>query len=268
MVSFCMNEMTTFRWSFEEDVQNYAAAGIRAISVWRPKLSDYGEEKGIELLRDTGLKVASLFWAGGFTGSDGRTYRESVNDAKDAVRVAGALRAGCLVLYSGARGGHTTNHAKRLLRNAIHELLPHANEFGVTLAIKPMHAGCAAEWTFLTNIQDTIGLIQEFDVPRLRMAFDTYHLGFDPNVMDRIDELLPKFAIVQLGDSRTIPNGELNRCRLGEGVLPLAGLVSALESAGYDGFCDVELMGEEIENSDYRELLHHSKATFDGWRAI
>ena len=78
MVRFCMNEMTTYRWSFEEDVQHYSAAGIGGISVWRQKLSDYGEEKGIELLREFRLDVASVLWAGGFTGSDGRSYKESI----------------------------------------------------------------------------------------------------------------------------------------------------------------------------------------------
>jgi hypothetical protein len=41
--------------------------------------------------------------------------------------------------------------------------------------------------------------------------------------------------------------------------------VSRLQLAGYCGYCDVELMGEEIESSDYRELLKHSKVTFDDW---
>ena len=63
-----MNELTTFRWSFEEDVHNYAAADINAIGVWRQKLSDYGEEKGIELLSEYGMQVSNLLWAGGFTG--------------------------------------------------------------------------------------------------------------------------------------------------------------------------------------------------------
>jgi sugar phosphate isomerase/epimerase len=265
MVRFCMNEMTTFRWSFEDDVQHYTAEGIRAISVWRPKLSDYGEDKGIELLNDAGLEVASLLWAGGFTGSDGRSYRESISDAKEAIRVAAALNAGCLVLYSGPRGGHTINHARRLLRNALNDLLPLATDQQVTLAIEPMHAACAAEWTFLTDVHETIGLINEFASCHLRLAFDTYHFGFDACLMNRIREFLPAIAIIQLGDTRCIPQGEQNRCRLGDGVLPLAGLVSSLKDAGYDGYCDVELMGEEIENSDYRDLLRHSKATFDHW---
>ena len=81
------------------------AAGIRGIGVWRQKLADYGEEKGVELLAESGLEVSNLLWAGGFTGSDGRTLRESVNDALEAIRLAADLRAGCLVVYSGGRAG-------------------------------------------------------------------------------------------------------------------------------------------------------------------
>src|SRR5215470_16418267 len=109
MARLSMNEMTTYRWSFEEDVVNYRAAGIPAIGVWRQKLSDFGEEKGIELLADSGMTVSNLLWAGGFTGSDGHTFRESMDDASEAIRLAGQLKAGCLIVYSGARAGHTHN---------------------------------------------------------------------------------------------------------------------------------------------------------------
>ncbi|MEZ6111804.1 MAG: hypothetical protein R3C99_12420 [Pirellulaceae bacterium] len=53
MARFAVNEMTTFRWTFEEDVQSYLQAGIRALGVWRQKLSDIGEEKGAELLAES-----------------------------------------------------------------------------------------------------------------------------------------------------------------------------------------------------------------------
>ena len=39
------------------------------------------------------------------------------------------------------------------------------------------------------------------------------------------------------------------------GVLPLRQIVAALQTAGYDGDYDVELMGEDIERMCYRELL-------------
>lgn len=259
MAQLSINEVTTYRWTFEEDVDRYAASGIPAIGVWRQKLSDYGEDKGVELLADSGLKVSNLLWAGGFTGSDGRTYRDSLEDAAEAVRLAAALHAGCLVLYSGGRAGHTHTHARRILYDAIEALLPLAEADGVTLAIEPMHAACATDWTFLTSLDDALQVLQRFRGERLRLVFDTYHLGHDPRIIERLPELAQHIAIVHLGDSKSPPVREQNRIPLGTGCIPLREITSTLSDAGYDGYYDVELIGEEVEASDYMDLLEHSK---------
>ena len=262
MARFSMNEMTTYRWSFDEDVNNYASAGIDGIAVWRDKLADFGEEKGVELLAESGLAVSSLLWAGGFTGSEGRTYKESVADAREAIRLASLLKAGCLIVYSGARAGHTHNHARRLLKSALTELAPLAEEVDITLAIEPMHGGCAADWTFLVDLDETLELLDAISSPQLKVAFDTYHLGQDRKVLGQLADVAARIAIVQLGDAKEPPRGEQNRCRLGEGVIPLEEIVTGLTAAGYAGFYDVELMGEEIEATDYQELLVQSKQAF------
>ena len=90
---------------------HYVAAGIHGIGVWRQKLSDYGEDKGVELLAESGLEVSNLLWAGGFTGSDGRSLKDSVDDAKDAIRLAAEMHAACLVVYSGSRRSHASHAA-------------------------------------------------------------------------------------------------------------------------------------------------------------
>ncbi len=263
MARLSINEMTTFRWSFEEDVAQSLAAGFTALGVWRQKLSDYGEDKGIELLAQRQMAVSNLLWAGGFTGSDGRTFRESIDDATEAIRLAAQMHAGCLVVYSGARAGHTHSHARRLLRDALRELIPVAEDFDVTLAIEPMHIGCATEWTFLTSLDEALSLIDAAESKRVKLAFDTFHLGLEPDIVQRIPSLAQRIAVVHLGDSKQQPDGENNRCRLGEGTIPLAEIVAALQESGYDGFYDVELMGEEIEAVDYRDLLEHSRLAFE-----
>jgi sugar phosphate isomerase/epimerase len=262
MQRFAVNEITTYRWSFEEDVHNYVAAGIGGIGVWRQKLSDFGEEKAVELLGDTPLKVSSLLWAGGFTGTEGRSFKESLEDAGDAVRLAAALEASCLIIYTGPRGGHTHNHARRLIKSAATELAPQAAELGVVLAVEPMHVGCAAEWTFLTDLDETIELLDAVGDTGLKLAFDTYHMGHDPAILGRLVELAPRVAIVQLGDARQPPHGEQNRCPIGEGILPLGEIVSSLARGGYNGFYEVELIGEDIEAADYGELLAKSKRAY------
>ena len=177
MPRLSMNEMTTFRWSFEEDVRHYKQAGYSAIGVWRQKLADFGEERGIELLHDSGLAVSNLMWAGGFTGSDGHTHRESIDDALVAIRLASSMHTGTLVVYSGSRSGHTVNHARRLLLTALKELAPVAEQHGVRSGIEPMHRTCAGEWTFLTGLDNALALLDQVGSPAVQLVYDTYHLG-------------------------------------------------------------------------------------------
>ena len=262
MAKLSVNETTTFRWSLEEDVAAYSAKAIPAIGVWRQKLSDFGPDRAAQLLTEHGLEASHLFWAGGFTGSDGRTYRESVQDACEAVRVAAELKAGCLVVCSGARAGHTFNHANRLLKDALAEVVPCAEQHRIVLALEPMHPGCATDCTFLTSLDDALRLLDVVDSPWVKLVLDTYHLGHDPALPARIPEVVSQIALVQLGDARRPPEGEQNRCRLGEGTLPLGELVAALKTAGYDGYYDVELLGEDVESCDYPSLLDHAKAAY------
>jgi sugar phosphate isomerase/epimerase len=259
MASLSMNQMTTYRWSFEEDLQHYAAAGFGAIGVWRHKLSDFGEEKGAELIREHGLQVSSLAWAGGFTGGDGRTLQESLEDALDAVRVAAELQATALLIHTGSRAGHTHNHARRLVKSALAEVANFAGERGVLLAVEPMHPGCAADWTFVTTLAEALDLVADVDSPALKIALDTYHLCHEGVPAIDHPEVLEQIAIVQLGDAKLPPAGdEQNRCRLGEGCIPLSDIVSRLVRSGYRGFWEIELLGEDVESSDYCELLAES----------
>ncbi len=263
MARLSMNEMTTYRWSFDEDVAEYRAAGIPAIGVWRQKLSDYGEEKAIELLTEVGLPVSNLLWAGGFTGSDGHSFRESIADAQEAIRLAAALKAGCLVVYSGGRAGHTHNHARRLLIDALRQVVPLAEELGVPLALEPMHPQCAAECTFLTTLGDTLAVMDKIGSRYLQLAFDAYHFGGDRAALAQLPQFAGRIAIVHLADGLSPGDQEQNRTRLGAGAIPLCEVIAALSAAGYDGDYDVELIGPEIENADYRELLQHSKAAYE-----
>lgn len=259
---FSMNEVTTYRWAFDEDVRRYARAGYEAIGVWRQKLADFGDEDGIDLLAESGLEVTNLLWAGGFTGSDGHSLQESIDDALYAVRLAGAMNAGCLVVYTGGRNNHTFRHADRLLRTALDKLLALAEAADVTLAIEPMHPACAGEWTFLTDLDSTLALIESYQTPHLKLVFDAYHFGHDPAILMNLEEIVSHTALVQLGDRLTAHNIDQDRCPLGEGVVPLSELLRKLFDAGYTGDFDVELAGQDIECHNYEKLLTLSMQAF------
>lgn len=257
-----MNELTTYRWSLGQNLENYREAGYSGIGVWRQKLNDENEDVAIERLTASGLSVTNVSWAGGFTGSDGRSLADSIDDAASAIRLAGSVMAGCLVIYSGGRNNHINRHALRLLRMALDELLPIAEMWEVPLAIEPMHPACAADWTFLTSLESAIELVEQVGSPFLKIAYDTYHFPLGSRRVPQLVALAPHLGIVFLGDRLQPASADQERCPLGHGRLPLIEIVSTLQDAGYAGAYDVKLMGPDIEACDYWTLLEQSQAAF------
>lgn len=263
MTRLSMSEMTTYRWSLIDDVAAYREAGIEAIAVWRPKLVEFSEERGIDLLRESGLAVSSLAWAGGFTGSNGHSFAEALDDGRDAIRTAARLGAESLVIISGSRSGHTGNHSRRLLIDGLKVLGDAAAEHNVTLALLPMHRMFSREWTFLTSIDAALDVLDRCDHPHVKMAFNVYHLWQEPRLLERIPDVVPSIALVQLNDWRDPPRSENDRCQLGDGEIPLTSIVRALVNGGYEGFFEIEIWSEELWGADYIELLRDSMTRFD-----
>lgn len=252
-----VSQTTTLRWTFEEDVFRYQAAGIQAIGVWRQKLSDYGEAKAVELLEETGMKAAHLFWAGGFTGSDGRSFRDAIIDAREAIETAVSLRAKVLTIYSGDQAGHIRSHLRRLMLGALKELAPIAEEHGISLAIEPMRPDVASGWTYLTSLDETLDIIHRADSPAIKLIYDAFHFGCDPADIDKIPELVNRVALVQVADSVDMPIIGRSRSLHGSGQLPLAEIVATFQSSGYQGYYDVELWGPALEPASYESVVNH-----------
>lgn len=262
MLELSMNQVTTLRWSLEQDVENYFRAGYRSIGVWRHKLTEFEEEHAIDVLAASGLSVSNLACAGGFTGLGGASFREGVDDTISALRLAAKLQAGCLLVHPGGRNNHTSRHALRLLRAALDELLPIAEHYEVPLALEPMHVACAASWTFLTDFDCVLELVREYSTPYLKLACDTYHFPWGDAGRDVLSEMVEHIGVVYLADRREPPSIDHERCPLGRGRLPLTDILATLFEAGYHGSFDVRLMGPEIEERDYVALLHQSRQVF------
>lgn len=260
-----MHGVTTIRWSLTEDVVAASEFGLTNIGLWRRKVHDFGEEKSVELLHDHNMHVSSLSWAGGFTGFHGYSFREAMADATDAVDLAKQLQADCLILTSGGRAMHTRNNARRLLIDALRELGDYAGERGVTLAVQPMHDIFAGDASFLTDLDSTIDVLAEVDRAGddIQIAFDVYHFAEDDCLVDRIPELTPRLAVVQLNDGTYPPKSKYDRCRLGEGEIPLREIVSTLHTSGYGGCYEIALWSHRIWRSDYRNLFADCVRGFD-----
>jgi len=259
---FSASGLTTIRWNLLQDVCGCRNSEISSIGLWRPKVLEFGEDRAIELLRDSSLDVSTVSWIGGFTGTNGHGFHDSVWDARQAIRFAGEVGAECVVVVSGSRGTHTLNHARRLLLDALRELADDAAEAGVDLALQPMHPMFASEWTFLTTLDETIDILAMADHPRIRLAFDTYHLWQEPDLIARLNGLVPLIGVVQVSDWREPPRSRHDRLVPGDGVIPLAGIFECLIQGGYRGHYDLQVWSDETWGDDYLELLGRARHQF------
>lgn len=259
MNTLAINQLSTLRWSMQDDALAYERHGYSGIGIFRQKLDDYGLDRTIELLAESCLTATSLSWAGGFTGSDGRTFREAVSDAMTAIREAANLRAGTLIVLAGGRNNHIRNHVRRTLVDALRKISCVAEEFGVTLSLEPMHAGIGSEWSFVNDLESCLGIIESVGSSALGVALDTYHVGMDEDAVRWLPEIVPHLNLVQLGDARHSPLGEMNRCLLGEGCVPIAEILHTLSDHQYAGPIEIELLGEDVESFSYDDVLKHTK---------
>ncbi|MEI6241042.1 MAG: sugar phosphate isomerase/epimerase family protein [Planctomycetia bacterium] len=265
MVHASISELTTFRWELADELDHLVRHGFDAISLWRTKVSDIGIASARTLLQQAGVRVSSLQWAGGFTGGEGRSFCESVDDALEAVDAAAELEADVLVVHSGCRGGHTRSHAHRLLADALDVLAPEAFARGVTLALKPMHPAAAAGGSFLTSLVEAADWVERFDHPAVRLGVDLWHFGHDRAVFTLLGRLAPLTALVQVADGRGQPAADAERLPPGQGTHPLSALVAGLVEHGYSGAFEFSAVGEVVESLGYDEVLRRASATAAVW---
>ncbi len=258
MKKIAISQLTTLRWDLEQEVQAAAQRGVKGLGIWRPKLDDYGVDATAELLFENGLSASSLSWAGGFTGSDGRSFDDAVEDALHAVRDAELLGTDTLIVLAGGRNNHIKKHLRKTLCRALREIDAAARVHEVQLAIEPIHPGCGQEWSFVNDVRTTLDILAEVGSRNIGLVLDTYHLGIDEELGDWLPEVIPYLQLVQLGDGRHSPLGEMNRCLLGDGNVPLKQILDLLTASGYDRWLEIELLGADVERLEYEEVLDHS----------
>jgi len=105
------------------------------VSVRRQQVMRLGQDRLQHMLSSSGIQIATIGYAGGFTGTLGRGYQQAVNDTRRAIVLAAELNARAVVVLPGARGGHTWNHADATIRKGIDRCLDDALRHRVDIQI-------------------------------------------------------------------------------------------------------------------------------------
>jgi sugar phosphate isomerase/epimerase len=242
-----INSMTVKSWSLEQLVAGCARAGISAISPWRDIVAACGLAQAARLIRDQGMTVTGLCRGGMFPAADAAGRRAALDDNRRAVDEAAAIGARCLVLVVGGlpRGSRDLLDARRQVRDALGELLPHARAAAVPLAIEPLHPMYAADRACVNTLAQALDLCDALGED-VGVAVDTYHVWWDPDVARQVARAGQRILAYHVNDW-LVPTNHLllDRGMMGDGVIDLRGIRAMVEAASYRGHCEIEILSEQ-----------------------
>ncbi len=253
---FSVNQMTTLRASFAEDLTSRQQAGVSAIGLWRKKIDETGEEEAVDAVRKSGLEVTTLSYAGGFSGSAGLQFREALDDGYTALFTAAAVGARTLIVSPGSRGRYTERHEFRLVTQAIRELAFVAEELGVQLAVMPRTSRFAGRWTSMHSFEEAITLCDATGRSNVGVVYDTFYLAEDADALRVASQCAERVFVLQLRDALEADGSEYAQCLPGAGHLAMEETIQCFVEGGFTGDVDIQIFSEEIWKQEPRDVLN------------
>jgi sugar phosphate isomerase/epimerase len=259
---FAVSEFTTWPWSFEKDVQRYAAHGIGAIEVCEFKLNrdDYGPQ--LRSIARVGLTVSSVQSTVHSLFPD--SLAPSPTDPDDRVRhmkrairrIAPHLPADVpFVVITGAAPDGNTQLVYEKSLTLLSGLAQAAAESGMRIAFEPLNPVLFNTDTALWGLDQAFDLVQRIDHPALGICLDTWNIFQTPNLHDVIRACGDRVFLVQLSDWRR-PRSGADRIGLGDGIIDNVAIVKTVREAGYAGPYVLEIFsGESLPGSLWRSDL-------------
>lgn len=245
-----LNQRTTASWDLRSAVDGCVKAGLPAIGVWREPVAEVGLPTAVSWIMAAGLRVSSVCRGGFFTGVD-RAARLAAHDENlRALDETAALGAPTLVLVPGGlpEGDRDLAGARERAAAAIAQLAPEAGVRGVRLGIEPMHPIFAADRGVVSTLHQALDIAEQFPVSQVGVVVDTFHLWWEPGVVDQIARAGERITCYQIGDWITPlpPDALLSRGMIGDGHIDFGSLTAAVAAAGYTGDIEVEIFNAEI----------------------
>lgn len=148
--------------------------GFRSVGLYRPQLGGYELEAVREELDELSLAVSTVSFAGGFTGTIGLSYEESLADTESAIEQAVAVDAAAVVAVTGGMGGHIRKHARRLIVEGLQRAGDYAAERGRLVIVDPLldQPEPQPRWTVLGTVEQLLDVVAEVSHPAVLASLD------------------------------------------------------------------------------------------------
>ncbi len=267
---FGISEVTTWPWSFADDVARYPALGAAAIEIWEFKLDHDARKRRDQLasVRAHGLAVSS-FQADTHALFPTHLNREpaALDARRDAIfktldSLAPDLPGTVFVLNTGIAAGGDVQTAFDITVAVYRDLARRAAALGVRLALEPLHPLAMNEDSFAWNLEDARDIVAAVDHEALGICADIWNLAGQYDLRARLARCAGKIFVAQVSDYRR-PRSFLDRLPVGAGSIDYGPFLDGLRDAGYDGPLVLEIFSKNVPDSlydgDLRAVVERSR---------
>jgi sugar phosphate isomerase/epimerase len=222
-----------------------AARGLGGIVFWRRELGTRAHAIG-EHVRASGMKVVGLCRTPYLVGCEVPAKLD--DEARASVDMAAELGAPVLTIVTGGTEPDTKGlqETHKRLTERVADLAAYAQTRNVALALEPLNPMFGGNRTCIFTVEDALHICNAVNQPNVGIAVDVYHVWWDTRLAQSLAAARGKILGYHLCDwLENTSHMLLDRGMMGDGVADLKAIRQAVENAGYQGFCEVEIFSAE-----------------------
>lgn len=251
-----LNQITLNRLTLKESAEACVRHNLKWFAPWRNRIQEIGVKEAANIIRGHGLKVSSLCRGGFFPASTAPERQSNIDDNLRAIEEAAELQAQCLVLVCGPAPNRDLDAARQMVEDGIAAILPHARAHKIPLGIEPLHPMFAADRSVIVTLAQALDLAEKFPAPDVGLVLDVFHIWWDPHLYAEIHRSAGRIRGFHISDwAVPLPGIVTGRSMMGDGVIELRRIRTAVENAGYHGPIEVEIMNESLWSQPAGEVL-------------
>lgn len=261
----CVHTLTTKPWNLKQCVENYSAAGIQGITIWRNVLEGQNLKEAKTLLDDFGMHVVSVARGGFFPSVEKEKRQVAIDDNLWAIEQAAGVGAPVIVLVCGADGRQSLEKSREQIKEGIVKILPEAKAAGVKLAIEPLHPMYAGDRSAINSLAQANQMAEEINSEFVGVAVDVYHLWWDNNLENEIkrcgkNKNLLAFHVCDWN----VPTVDFlnDRGLMGDGCINVPQIRGWVEETGFNGYNEVEIFSDKYWATDQNQYLEKIKNAY------
>jgi sugar phosphate isomerase/epimerase len=224
-------------------VRAYAAAGVDGIGVWEIKLPEGGDAEALEQLEASGLgsaaavpAVPSILPLPLMKGPE--EARERIEAICASLHRLAPFKPSSVVCLTGPGDDRDT------VVEGLRTIAAEAAVLGLRVGLEPTNRSGGEDWTMISSLAEAVDVLADVDRPALGIQFDSWHVWNTPELAGDIERYVDLFVGVHIADWGASTRGWCDRVLPGDGVADLPYVLGALDSAGWDGYYDLEIFSD------------------------